>query len=366
MRDLERRASQIRDPIDRLRYLRQASLGLRAPRRRKTFRGARAALFAVAALIPFHPVSDASVHSGISTRVEAAAAPAPVWLVESTAGWDLYSNGLRIEKRFAADGPVRSWRPVPLGGGPAGARQSRPAGIVFHATESQQVPFDADHNHSLKTIGEDMLDYVRNRRAYHFVIDRFGRVYGVVPEEQAANHAGHSVWADGRRIYLNLNQSFVGVSFEARTATQMRPALSSAQIAAGRMLTGMLRAKYGIAAENCVTHAQVSVNPGNMRLGWHTDWMEDFPFAELGLRDNYSHPLAAVYLFGFSSDTSYQSSRNAALRRAVAESEARLRERAEEEGSSIAGCRQALKRNYQQALALAGASTIEGVNHERH
>jgi hypothetical protein len=36
-----------------------------------------------------------------------------------------------------------------------------------------------------------------------------------------------------------------------------------------------------------VVHAQVSINPGNRRIGWHTDWGAGFPFREIGLPDNY-------------------------------------------------------------------------------
>jgi len=54
------------------------------------------------------------------------------------------------------------------------------------------------------------------------------------------------------------------------------------------MLTRMLRSRYSIAAENCVTHAQVSVNPSNMQLSYHVDWAAAFSFAALGLPDNYA------------------------------------------------------------------------------
>jgi hypothetical protein len=52
-----------------------------------------------------------------------------------------------------------------------------------------------------------------------------------------------------------------------------------------------------------VTHAQVSVNPQNMRIGSHTDWAGKFPFAKIGLPDNYSLPLASLYVFGFDYDS---------------------------------------------------------------
>lgn len=141
----------------------------------------------------------------------------------------------------------------------------------------------------LQRIGESLIEYVQRKRAYHFLIDRFGRVYRVVAETDAANHAGFSVWADESSVYVNLNESFLGVSFEAETQPgQMQPSVSPAQVRAAAMLTEMLRSRYAIPAANCVTHAQVSVNPSNMRVGYHTDWASSFPFEELGLPDNYA------------------------------------------------------------------------------
>ena len=92
-----------------------------------------------------------------------------------------------------------------------------PAGIVYHTTESLQAPFESSQNNVLKRVGESLLEYVRRRRCYNFLIDRFGRVFRIVNESDAADHAGHSVWADERHFYVNLNDSFIGVSFEAQT-----------------------------------------------------------------------------------------------------------------------------------------------------
>ena len=62
----------------------------------------------------------------------------------------------------------------------------------------------------LKRLGESLLEYVRRKHAYHYLIDRFGRVYRVVAESDTANHAGYSVWADDEWFYVNLNESFLG------------------------------------------------------------------------------------------------------------------------------------------------------------
>jgi hypothetical protein len=133
------------------------------------------------------------------------------------------------------------------------------------------------------------------------VIDRFGRVYRVVQESDAANHVGTSIWADSRGVYVNLNDSFLGVSFEGQTGAVDE--VTAAQVTAGKVLTEMLRSRYGIATEDCVTHAQVSVNPQNMKIGEHTDWAGKFPFAGVGLPDNYSIPVASMYVFGFDYDS---------------------------------------------------------------
>src|SRR5205085_5091617 len=103
------------------------------------------------------------------------------------------------------------------GGTTANKSRSTPVGIVFHTTESHLVPFEEDENRRLKQLGRNLLDVIRRQRSYHYVIDRFGRVFRVVEESDAANHAGFSIWADAAGIYVNLNDSFLGVSFEGQT-----------------------------------------------------------------------------------------------------------------------------------------------------
>jgi len=226
-----------------------------------------------------------------------------VWLVDRSNSIELYSNGLRIDLTFVVANRPRSNFPIfPLAGGPEPLAQGNtPVGIVYHTTESNLVPFEEEENHRLKRLGRNLMEWVRQDRSYHYVIDRFGRVYRVVQEADAANHSGMSIWADGRGVYVNLNDSFLGVSFEGQTGAVDE--VTPAQISAGRVLTEMLRSRYGIAAEDCVTHAQVSVNPLNMHIGAHTDWAGKFPFSGVGLPDNYSLPLASMCVFGFEYDS---------------------------------------------------------------
>ncbi len=253
-----------------------------------------------------------------------------VWLVDASAAADLFSNGLRVENRYRVSNPERRL-------------DGRPAGIVFHTTESHQAPFDEERNRQLTRIGTNLIAYVRRNKMYHFVIDRFGRVYRVVEEGDAANHAGWSIWADPRRSYVGLNQTFLGVAFEAETAAD---AVTSAQLQAGRTLTAMLRSKHKIPAANCVTHGQVSVNPHNFRVGHHTDWGGAFPFTEVGLPDNYRLPLPSMTHFGFRSDASFAQAAGPRLLKSVELAEEQLAAVAASRGLTVEGYRAELRRRF--------------------
>jgi len=273
---------------------------------------------------------------------------ASVWLVEGRKEQETYSNGLRIENQWAVAGRPRSYVAFPRERLDSADFEHRidPAGIVFHSTQSDEAPFEERHNSQLKLLGRSLLEYVREKRAYHFVIDRFGRVYRMVHEKDSANHAGYSLWADANWLYVSLNTSFLAVAFESQSR-----GMTPAQMHAGRMLTEMLRAKYDIPGTNCLTHAQVSVNPGNMRIGYHTDWASGFPFFEIGLPNNYSHPLAALYLFGFDYDSTYLDVTGGTLRQALSTSERLVREQGLLRGISAARYKELLRERYRSKIA---------------
>ena len=300
----------IGDPVLRLRFLKVLRPPDRKPRRLRLWIVGPLLLFAVMVFFLANHASGkpkapplVAIPPELPLMREVPKPPS-VWQVEKSAGSEVYSNGLRIDTRFEVAGHPRSYLAFPAGTAGSPVRRSMPAGIVFHTTESPQAPFDLLDTPVLKQLGESLLDYVRRKAAYHYLIDRFGRVYRVVAESDAANHAGYSVWADDNWVYLNLNESFLGVSFEARTPGGGHNAglASPAQVRSAGMLTEMLRSIYQIPAGNCVTHAQVSVNPANMRIGYHTDWATGFPFAALGLPDNYVRPLPSLCTFGFEYD----------------------------------------------------------------
>jgi hypothetical protein len=279
----------------------------------------------------------------------------PVWAVENGGSFEVYSNGLRVEKQYEAVNRPRSYRVFALANpdGLAGPPQTVPIGIVFHTTESLQAPFEPEQTAVLKRVGESLLEYVRRRRAYNFVIDRFGRVYRIVRESDAANHAGHSVWADEKSIYINLNDSFLGVSFEARTAASGDELeVNPAQVRSAAMLTEMLRSRYRISAENCVTHGQVSVNPSNMQIGYHTDWGSSFPFERLGLPDNYARPLPSLALFGFRYDASFSRRVGARLAESAELAEQRVSDLAGAAGMSLDTYRKLLHGRYLRVSAV--------------
>ena len=306
---IEWTARQITDPVERLRFLRKAAA--RPSRLAVAGRvcgriGWLTAVVAFAVLLT-SPLPQASSSGAVRPRTAGetpAGSAGVVWAVERTAAFDLYSNGLRIENEFAASGERLGSFPVYRHDSdePA-AWRSGPVGVVFHSTESDRVPFAESHAGSLKRIGRELLHFVRKHGSYHFVIDRFGRVYRIVRETDKANHAGNSIWADRNGSVINLNASFLGVAFEAQTGAA--DALNAPQVHAGRLLTDMLRSVYRLDAANFVTHAQVSVNPSNLRIGYHTDWAAGLPFEALGLPDNYGATVPSVAQFGFYYDQAF-------------------------------------------------------------
>lgn len=361
----EWRARRVTDPVARLQFLkRRTGAGPRSDVRSKN-----AALhtripavmlglaLAGAALLrpwvtPASPEQSPAIVKQASHPAAAypAASVSAVWLVESSERSDVYSNGLRVQNEFAIATEPRRY--LAFARSPAGELdgewRDRPAGIVFHTTESHIVPFEEDQNRELRRDGEGLLQFVSRGRSYHFVIDRFGRVFRIVKESDYANHAGNSVWADDERIYVNLNQSFFGIAFEAKNNVNGEEMpVSPAQVHAARILVEMLRARYRIRAENCVAHGQVSVNPDNGRAGYHVDWVARLPFAELGLSDNYKRPLAGVQLFGFEPDAALLKSD--ALAEAIEAARENLRQDAAARELTPARYRVLLQARYRQA-----------------
>jgi hypothetical protein len=358
---VDRRAREVSDPVDRLRYLRH-TMGnrWRFPGWRFVFlRSKRADVTAILAITTLAllagPVMRRFRRPGpaVLTAAKLAPAAAPkVWPVDASGETELYSNGLRIDRRYEVSYRKRGYNALPRGREETGVPEWRtaPAGIVFHTTESYQAPFDEKSVKRLTRIGDSLMRYVAERHAYHYVVDRFGRVFRVVREQDAANHAGHSIWADRDWTYLELNDAFLAVAVETETQPGSdQPSANAAQIHSVRVLTEMLRAKYSLGAQNCVTHAQVSVNQGAHQIGWHVDWAANFPFAEVGLPDNYQTALPSLTLFGFQYDSALVRFTGAAFWRGLLLAEEDMKQEAAREGMSLRVYRQGLEGKYQRA-----------------
>lgn len=355
-------ANRIPDPVAKLRYLKNVRDGEEAVPERSWWRRAR--LPVAATVVVATMVMGGAVLRSPSKReksVEAAAAPeakgsgagavavaaghasgtvmaaAPgtkVWLVETRGTLESWSNGLQVDTSLTVGNKKR---------------HKAPTGIVFHTTESQMDTFEPEKAQRLKILARGLLNYVREEKGYHYVIDRFGRAFRIVAEDDIAYHAGNSVWGDEKHTWTGLNDDFLAVSLESATRTgDENPEITPAQKLALRMLVEMLRYRYGIAARNCVTHAQVSVNPSNFRVGWHTDWAGNFPFEEIGLPDNYQLPLVAVERYGFGYDPAFFAATGARMWRGVVAAEDRLRAEASRRQISVAQLRAELRKLYSQ------------------
>jgi hypothetical protein len=232
--------------------------------------------------------------------------PERIWLVDSGAAFELYSNGLRIDTTHAVRGEPRRYRVWSARDGMGAEVHDRPIGIVYHTSESDLWPLEESFNEKLRNSSLDLLRYLRRNQVYHYLVDRFGRVYRVVEEKDKANHAGMSIWAKGDDIYLNLNGSTIGISFETRWEGGRALQVTRAQLEAGRSLSDYLRYKWQIAPELCVTHGLASVNPKKHLIGHHLDWARGFPFDAFSLPDQYQVESPAVR-FGFSWDERFLS-----------------------------------------------------------
>ena len=368
-------ASRIADPVARLHFLRR-TIGDRStwnpvsPAGRKHFQGHRVKFVTAMAAMLLLP-AGAITGSGFlwnrqpivsaKTDPQSAVSAPQVWQVEQNKEFESYSNGLRIERRYEIGNEPRRYDVYPRGFEDSGRAEERtaPAGIVFHTTESPQPEFSEDQTRRIRLLGAALLDYVQKERAYHYVVDRFGRVWRIVRESDSANHAGYSVWADSDWTYVSLNRSFLGISVEAATRSKEedRSDVTPAQLTALRALTEMLRAKYKIPVTNCATHAQVSVNPDNMQAGYHYDWADNFPYAGIGLPNNYSMPTPSLWLFGFTYDTALVKVTGEAFWKGLALGEEQFRQNATAHGMSVAAYRQALLQRYRKVLSTFKAKT---------
>jgi hypothetical protein len=355
-------AERIPDEIRKLRYLRNELPDTVLPPERisrQSLTGIVLVGLAFAALQAGVSHPRPQVH--VARTFTPAPEPAKTWLVEQHDSYAVYSNGLQVRLDYLTTSAPRSYRAFSRAGLQPSQERTSPAGIIYHTTESLQLPLEPGRTRSLIRTREGLLGFVRSNRLYNYVIGRFGQVFRVVPEDQVAYHAGHSVWANAKEVYEGLNDSFLGIAFEAATATSFVP--DAAQIRAGRLLTDMLRSQYGIPESNCATHAQVSVNPSNMRIGYHTDWAANFPFREFGFQLGYATPVASIELFGFAYDRTFLEAIGGQPWAGLIEAEDHVRRDAAARGLKPEAYRRILQRQYfalKDQLALRASSGPSG------
>jgi len=312
----------------------------------------------VPAGVPGQSASGAAATTLKDVQAKAGLPLDKVWLAEGGDGYEFYSNGARVLTGFETTGEERRFYRFNLGGSGDvldSAPMNTPVGIVFHVSESDKLPFSGQFNSSLKNVSRALLEYARGHRLYNYVIDRFGRIYRIVRDEDVSNHAGNSIWGDRGGFYVNLNASFIGVCLEGKYAPRKAVGpedINEPQLYAARVLTAVLRSKYGIEDRNCVTHGLVSVNPSNHLLGYHTDWVSGFPFEALGLSNKYSSELIAISEFGFRYDEAYLSAAGGNKWPGLEGSEVKLRELAAAGGTTLEGVRELRWRLFEQAYVL--------------
>ncbi len=227
--------------------------------------------------------------------------PEKVWMVEQKDEFERYSNGLRIIREYETASRRRGYYVYgPEGGLASSELHTDPVGIVYHTSESDILPFTSENNDSIESRSRGLLRYVQEHKSYNYIIDRYGQVHRIVRDDQAASHAGNSVWADQKGVYVGLNESFLGVCFETTVADDLGDEqLTEAQLLAGRLLTQVLRSRYNLDDADCVTHGLVSVNPSKMFVAYHHDWVRNFPFEAMGLSDKYKVATTSIGVYGF-------------------------------------------------------------------
>jgi len=283
-----------------------------------------------------------------------------IWLVEKGPDEEVYSNGLQIITSSVVDSEPRRYITFPISSDERPDEDSASSeihGILYHASESDLVPFRCEENQKIKEYSRLLRQYVARNKMYHYLVDPFGRVFRIVREEHAAFHAGNSVWADEEQIFLNLNHAFLGICFEGkgfehvtdsgsgkpRITAMGTSVVNEAQERSGKVLTDWLRVKYRIPQRNCVPHGLASVYPEDRLIGYHLDLSYGFPFHRLGLRNKYSELLPSMVEYGFTYDRYFSKIFEGDLWPGIRMSEELLKKRAGLAGMSVGEYRKSLQ-----------------------
>jgi hypothetical protein len=91
-------------------------------------------------------------------------------------------------------------------------------------------------------------------------------------------------------------------------------------------------------------------------VGYHTDWATGFPFAEVGLPDNYELLPPSLLLFGFEADSTYVNLSGAGLRKAVSLAEQQVQQAAEARHLPVSRYQEGLRKRYAAMVAAVGGA----------
>jgi hypothetical protein len=373
-RYVEWRANRIDDPVERLRYLRRRSgspMATLEDKKKMGWHWVRVLVIVLCsgfALLPFRHSTIASADRLPDIAPASSPQDLPpdsVWLVGQNPAFEEYSNGLRVEKQYSISNSPRTRYRVYRREHPSFDKfewKTGIAGIVYHTTESHIGAFEPGQTETQTKSDLWTIADIQTRRCYNYVIDRYGRVWRVVDEDSVAWHAGRSIWSDPGGTYVDVNDSFLGVAFEAQTYDASQPTATPAQIRAARALTEMLRSKHHIASYNCVTHAQVSVSAQYMKIGLHTDWAGNFPFVAIGLPDNYTLPLPSAWAFGFDYDPIFVRATGNRMWQGLIYADQMVREQASLAGLTVPQYKQLLQQRYQELIRALSSADEEPSN----
>jgi hypothetical protein len=280
-------------------------------------------LMAIAGLYTFGAWSARGVNAYLASRYSRPSDPTPapsptpnpfnivfsgsekIWQAGTEGEYEKWSNGCNISTKYETNNHLRAYYMIPRRAETGGDQVSNKiVGIVYHTPESSMFDFIPDNNKAIQKGSRALLEYVREHKLYNYMIDRIGGIYRIVRDDQAAIHAGESLWADEKNFYVLLNESFLGVCFESKFdgASSLNEILTPPQIRSGRLLTDVLRTRYNIDDANCTTHGLVAVDPEKMLIARHHDWVRFFPFEAMGLSDKYKVQPPNMIDYGFTYD----------------------------------------------------------------
>jgi hypothetical protein len=290
----------------------------------------------------------------------------PVWFVGKKGNIESWSNRAKIRTEFETNSEQRRYYAIPRGSDSLGGElRSDIVGIVYHTSESHIDPFTPEYSESIQRSTQGLIQYViRPDKKYNYLIDRIGDIYRIVRDDQAAYHAGHSIWADNKNIYVGLNHSFIGICFESTVKSGADEILTEAQIKSGRELTDVLRSKYNIDDANCTTHGLVGISKETGFIGRKQDWIRNFPFDLMGLTDKYKVSLPSVSEYGFTYDDEVLQKLDGKLWEGAIIAEREFKKRAEKAGKDPETLRlQLLERYKAQFYAQYNGAPIESARY---